>query len=196
MLPVSTFESSKEFKSAKMATMKKIIGFLLLLGTFQLLNAQDLSQNKYEGLLKTALAMPTLNSTTNTYFGVTREAILDKWIASIQKEVADYTFITTSDHESTEIYKVLFGTENSSIVANYSGDGVLLTTYETYHLQSVPFYLESTIEQKFGPTEIQHCTYKVTYKKNKEPFKRFLAQICSEGKSQNIKLDINGNFLK
>lgn len=195
MLTLSTFESSNEIKSSKKATMKKIVSSLLLFGTFAWSNAQGFAQNKYEGLLKTALAVPSDNNTTNMYFRVTREEILDKWITSIQKEVANYTFISTAEHEADEIYKVIFGTENSSIVANYNGNGELMATYETYDLRHVPLHFKNTIQEKFSSVEIQNCRYKVTYKKNEEPIKRFFIQINSEGKSHNIKLDMNGNLL-
>lgn len=158
-------------------------------------SAQDLAQNDYEDFVENILVLPFESSASTAYFLAIREVAVNNWVTDMQKEVAEYTFVPTAEHDKDELYKVIFGTENSSVVANYTGEGRLVETFETYHFKNVPQFVQNTIHEKFGNAEILNGTYKVTYKEGEETFKRFIAQISINGKTQNVKMDLDGNLL-
>ena len=87
--------------------MKKFVSLLFIVGIMASTNAQDFAQNHYEDLLEKTFVMPFENSSATVYFLAAHEKSLYKWVTNMQREIAEYTFVTTDEHDKNEIYKVL-----------------------------------------------------------------------------------------
>jgi len=99
-------------------------------------------------------------------------------------------------NKAFEAYEVAFHQTKGKIIATYDSNGRILSSFEKFDNITLPANVRDALLTAYPGWAIHKDMYLVSYYHNKEVKKTYKVQIRKDNLRRNLKMDIEGNFMK